>query len=68
MALWPVRDRRVPTNWMKIKNPAYSQFEGRREVFEIRSDLRPHSRRRSRPPTLRLRMPGRFDDTILTRR
>jgi hypothetical protein len=27
----------VSTSWLKIKNPAYSQMAGRRELFEARS-------------------------------
>lgn len=37
------------TSWLKIKNPDYSQMEGRREVFERRSDVRP---RRTSPRVL----------------
>jgi bifunctional non-homologous end joining protein LigD len=41
------------TSWLKIKNPEYSQIDGRRELFEARRDM---SRRRSpvRPPMLGL--------------
>ena len=28
----------VGTSWLKIKNPNYSQWEGRRELFEQRRD------------------------------
>ena len=44
----------VSTSWMKIKNPAYSQMTGRRELFEARRDRRQTRRRGWRRPELRL--------------
>jgi len=41
------------TSWLKIKNPQYSQMEGRRELFEGRRDG--HQRKRqTAAPALRL--------------
>jgi len=39
------------TSWLKIKNPEYSQMDGRRELFEARE-----SRRRHKPSPLRLEL------------
>jgi bifunctional non-homologous end joining protein LigD len=47
----------VSTSWVKVKNPTYSQMEGRREVFETRTDRRRRSRAGWQQPTLRLRVP-----------
>jgi bifunctional non-homologous end joining protein LigD len=44
----------VSTSWLKIKNPQYSQWEGRRELFEERRDRRQRSRSSWRAPVLRL--------------
>jgi hypothetical protein len=44
----------VSTSWLKIKNPQYSQWEGRRELFEERRDRRERSRAAWRAPALRL--------------
>jgi ATP-dependent DNA ligase len=41
------------TSWLKIKNPEYSQVEGRRELFEARRDG--HQRKRS-PLAVELRL------------
>lgn len=41
------------TSWVKIKNPAYSQMEGRHELFEMRSSV--GARPRHTPPQLALR-------------
>lgn len=42
--------RGLATSWLKIKNPHYSQLEGRRELFEARKVTRP----RGSVPMLRL--------------
>jgi bifunctional non-homologous end joining protein LigD len=44
----------VSTSWVKVKNPAYSQIVGRRELFEARRDQRQRGRRQGRDPVLRL--------------
>jgi hypothetical protein len=44
----------VSTSWLKIKNPNYSQWEGRRELFEEGRDRRQRSRSGWRAPVLRL--------------
>lgn len=44
----------VSTSWLKIKNPQYSQWEGRRELFEARRDRRQRSRSGWRAPVLTL--------------
>jgi bifunctional non-homologous end joining protein LigD len=44
----------VSTSWVKIKNPAYSQMVGRRDVFEARRDRRQSRRRDWSAPILRL--------------
>jgi ATP-dependent DNA ligase len=44
----------VSTSWLKIKNPNYSQWEGRRELFEERRDRRQRRRSNWRAPVLRL--------------
>jgi len=44
----------VSTSWVKIKNPAYSQMTGRRELFEARRDRRQARRRDWHRPELRL--------------
>jgi ATP-dependent DNA ligase len=41
------------TSWFKIKNPRYSQAEGRRELFEQRREGAPR-RGPARAPALRL--------------
>src|SRR5689334_14845773 len=41
------------TSWLKIKNPHYSQMEGRRELFEARRD-RHQRKRHTAAPELRL--------------
>jgi bifunctional non-homologous end joining protein LigD len=41
------------TSWLKIKNPHYSQMEGRRELFEARRDRR-QRKRQTAAPELRL--------------
>jgi bifunctional non-homologous end joining protein LigD len=41
------------TSWLKIKNPQYSQLEGRREMFEARRD-RHQQKRATAAPALRL--------------
>ena len=38
------------TSWIKIKNPAYSQAEGRAELFETRRDSRPKPSQRTITP------------------
>lgn len=48
----------VSTSWLKIKNSQYSQWEGRRELFEERRDRRQRSRPSWRAPVLRLYMPS----------
>jgi ATP-dependent DNA ligase len=45
----------ITTSWIKIKNPAYSQAEGRHELFERRSDQRRLHRSSRRGPVLSLR-------------
>ena len=57
-------DDGVSTSWLKTKNPSYSQWEGRRELFEERRDRRQHSRRDWRAPILRLTLPD-VDATLL---
>jgi len=37
------------TSWLKIKNPQYSQMDGRRELFEVRRDRQQRTRRISAP-------------------
>jgi ATP-dependent DNA ligase len=44
----------ISTSWIKIKNPAYSQMTGRRELFETRRDQRQRGRRNWRAPILRV--------------
>jgi bifunctional non-homologous end joining protein LigD len=44
----------VSTSWIKVKNPRYSQAEGRHELFERRPEQRVH-RSSARPPVLLLR-------------
>ena len=44
----------VSTSWIRIENPDYSQWTGRRELFEKRRDLRQVRRSSRVPPTLRL--------------
>jgi len=46
-------DGRV-TSWVKIKNPAYSQMDGRRELLEARR-MEPRRRGRLAAPELSLR-------------
>ena len=41
------------TSWLKIKNPEYSQMDGRRELFETRRD-RHFRKRAAAAPELRL--------------
>jgi ATP-dependent DNA ligase len=41
------------TSWLKIKNPEYSQMEGRHELFDARGD---RSRRRAKPVRLSLEL------------
>jgi bifunctional non-homologous end joining protein LigD len=43
----------LQTSWLKIKNPAYSQMVGRRELFEARRDAHP---RRGMSHALQLRL------------
>jgi hypothetical protein len=50
----PYRGDGVTTSWIKIKNPHYSQAEGRHELFERRSDQRRLHRRSGRAPMLSL--------------
>jgi hypothetical protein len=45
----------VSTSWVKIKNPHYSQAEGRHELFERRSDQRRLHPSSGRAPILSLR-------------
>jgi bifunctional non-homologous end joining protein LigD len=45
----------VSTSWIKVKNPQYSQAEGRYEFFDQRSDQRHAHRRSGRAPVLSLR-------------
>jgi bifunctional non-homologous end joining protein LigD len=45
----------VSTSWVKIKNAAYSQMAGRRELFEARRDRRQARRPDYRKPVLELR-------------
>jgi hypothetical protein len=40
----------IRTSWIKIKNSDYSQWTGRRELFEKRKDLRQAKKRRSAVP------------------
>jgi bifunctional non-homologous end joining protein LigD len=40
------------TSWLKIKNPAYMQMDGRRELFEARRDRRHQSKQRTITPQL----------------
>lgn len=42
------------TSWVKVKNPAYTQAEGRHELFEQRRSPGPRSRRTLSPPQLQL--------------
>jgi ATP-dependent DNA ligase len=44
----------MSTSWIKIKNPDYSQWTGRRELFEKRRDLRQVRRASRIVPTFRL--------------
>ena len=44
----PDSKERAP--WVKVKNPDYSQTDGRRELFEARSDLTAFAFTRSLPP------------------
>jgi ATP-dependent DNA ligase len=37
------------TSWLKIKNPAYSQMDGRRDLFEARRDERQRHREQRAP-------------------
>ena len=46
----------VSTSWVKIKSPTYSQWEGRRELFEARRDQRQARRKDWRAPTLLIRL------------
>jgi bifunctional non-homologous end joining protein LigD len=46
----------VSTSWVKIKNPDYSPWEGRRELFEARRDQRQARRKDWRAPMLRIRL------------
>jgi hypothetical protein len=57
-SLGPYRADSVMTSWIKIKNPAYSQAQGRHELFERCSDQRRLHRRTERAPVLSL-MPSR---------
>lgn len=43
------------TSWIKVKNPTYSQAEGRHELFEQRRSPEPRPRRTLTAPTLLLR-------------
>ena len=45
--------RGLPTSWLKIKNPHYSQMEGRHELFETRRPAK-ITRFRATVPSLRL--------------
>jgi hypothetical protein len=45
----------VPTSWLKVKNPDYSQVAGRRDLFERRRHHTTHARpRRWSVPVLSL--------------
>jgi bifunctional non-homologous end joining protein LigD len=44
----------VSTSWVKVKSPTYTQWEGRRELFEARRDQRQARRRDWRAPVLRV--------------
>jgi hypothetical protein len=46
---WPLRQRRLTTSWLKIRNPGYSQIEGRPELSGTR---KPGSRSESARPVL----------------
>lgn len=50
----PYRCDGVSTSWLKIKNAAYSQAEGRHELFERHRDVWRIDRGRSRAPVLAL--------------
>lgn len=45
----------VSTSWIKIKNPKYTQMQGRRELFEARRDRRQSRRGDWREPVLSIR-------------
>jgi bifunctional non-homologous end joining protein LigD len=45
----------ISTSWLKIKNPNYTQVDGRRELFERRRDRQYQHRRDYRAPVLELR-------------
>jgi len=47
----------VSTPWVKVKNRAYSQMLGPRDVFEARQDRPQRSRPDWRAPVLRLALP-----------
>jgi ATP-dependent DNA ligase len=49
----------VSTSWVKVKNHAYSQMAGRRELFEVRRDRQQASRRDWRRPELKLTLAER---------
>ena len=44
----------VSTSWVKIKSPTYTQWEGRRELFEVRRDRRQARRSDWHAPVLRI--------------
>ena len=46
----------VSTSWVKVKSPTYTQWEGRRDLFEARRDQRQARRKDWRAPTLRIRL------------
>jgi bifunctional non-homologous end joining protein LigD len=50
----PYHNDGVQTSWIKIKNPEYSQAEGRHELFDRRRDMRRIDRGRWRSPVLSL--------------
>jgi len=53
----PYHSDGVQTSWFKVKNPDYSQMDGRRELFERRREPRTHHLpRRWAAPVLTLRM------------
>jgi hypothetical protein len=47
-ARWRYQTNGTTTSWVKIKNPAYSQMRGRRELFEGRRGDRPRTRTATR--------------------
>jgi ATP-dependent DNA ligase len=50
---WAYQSESSGTSWLKVKNPKYTQMDGRRELFEVRRD-KWHGRRARRAPELRL--------------